>query len=80
MDTKVNTEPNQELVLRLPLTMASARRRPLSLDHLFAAPLVRETVVLGRDESDPGLTAVKQHNYASERDVITRYKLPVKQR
>lgn len=53
--------------------MAFARRRPLSLDHLFAAPLVRETAVPGRDESDPGVTAVKQQNYARERDVITRY-------
>lgn len=50
-----------------------ARRRPLLLAHLFAAPLVKETTadVCG-EENEPGMTPVKQHNYARERDVITR--------
>ena len=53
--------------------MAYPRRRPLLLAHLFAAPLVKETTgdVHG-EETEPGMTPVKQQNYARERDVITR--------
>lgn len=53
--------------------MPYPRRRPLLLAHLFAAPLVKETTadVCG-EEHDPGMTPIKQLNYARERDVITR--------
>lgn len=52
--------------------MASARRRPLLLAHVFAAPLVRE-VELGPLENERGLIPVKQQNYARERDIIVRW-------
>lgn len=51
--------------------MAAQRMRPI-LAHLFAAPLARGTSSFG-DDSEPVLLPVPQHNYAEERDVITRW-------
>lgn len=52
--------------------MPFPRRRPLLLAHLFATPLVKETADVCGEEHEPEMTPIKQHNYARERDVITR--------
>lgn len=63
--------------------MAAPRGRPRLLAHLFAAPLMMETDLFtashAQEGGDPGFAPVKQgapvkqRDYKSERDVITRF-------